>query len=37
MSQWSNTVVNVYPTNRAVQRFGKVNIAQTKLFLRYTA
>ena len=32
MSEGSGKVIHVYPTNPALQRFGKVKIIQTKFF-----
>ena len=32
MSEGSDKVIHVYPTNPALQRFGKVKIVQTKFF-----
>ena len=32
MSDGSDKVIHVYPTNPALQRFGKVKIVQTKFF-----
>ena len=36
MSEGSDKVIHVYPTNPALQRFGKVKIVQTSFFRIYS-